>query len=133
MSAQKLQKVQNRALRAVLSVDWAFPTESIYDQLKLDTLEERRVKHVMHFMHKIAHQLLPPSICCYFEFKDYTYYFRHKLFYINLPRVQTDYKKRSLSYRGAKSWNNLTNELKSLDLIQFKKRLNTQVVGISVQ
>ena len=44
---QRLQTIQNRALRIVLGVDAQFNRETLYETLKIDRLNERWKKHAI--------------------------------------------------------------------------------------
>ena len=55
----RIQKLQNRALRTVMGVNFEFPTEYLYRDLKMDKLETRRKKRTLYVMYKIAHEMLP--------------------------------------------------------------------------
>ena len=46
----RIQKLQNRALRTVMGVNFEFPTEHLYRELKMDKLETRRKKRTLLFV-----------------------------------------------------------------------------------
>ena len=92
----RLQKIQNRALRCVLDVDWMYPSELLFTQLNVKRLEQRRNVRTLHVMYKIAHDMLPESTCNQFIFSNNNYTLRRSYFKIKLPPVKTNFKKRSL-------------------------------------
>ena len=116
----KLQKLQNRALRIILKVDWRFPSHSLYDILKIDNLSDRRNKQILHMMFKIAHDMIPGDFLKYFVPKEFHYGLRnaHKCF--ELPKPRTNFKKKSFQYRGIKEWNQLPRGLKDMSFNNFR-------------
>ena len=122
--ARKLQILQNRALRTVMGVDWTVSSETVYNTLKVDRLEDRRIKRVLQFMYKVVHDMVPHSISRHFVFKRYNYNLRQTVHNIVLPPVRTELKRKSISYYGTKIWNNLTNEIKTVNWNTFKRRIN---------
>ena len=78
-SLDKLQKLQNRALRSVLKVDWSFSSRDLFRVLKVDNLSDRRDKHVLHkiMMYKFAHEMTPEECLKYVTPKEYNYGLRN--------------------------------------------------------
>ena len=111
--ARKLQILQNRALRSVMSVNWTVSSDTVYNTLKVDKLEDRRIKRVLHFMYKIVYDMIPQTVRRHFVFKRYNYSLR-----------RTEFKRRSISYYGTKLWNNIMDEIKIMSLSHFKRRLD---------
>ena len=48
--ARKLQILQNRTFRTVMGVDWTVSSETVYNTLKVDRLEDRRISSVASFL-----------------------------------------------------------------------------------
>ena len=119
--ARKLQILQNRALRSVMSVNWTVSSDTVYNTLKVDKLEDRRIKRVLHFMYKIVYDMIPQTVRRHFVFKRYNYSLRQTLFNIVLPTVRTEFKRRSISYYGTKLWNNIIDEIKIIEFESFQK------------
>ena len=107
-----------------MSVNWTVSSDTVYNTLKVDKLEDRRIKRVLHFMYKIVYDMIPQSVNRHFVFKRYNYNLRQTLLNIAIPTVRTEFKKRSISYYGSKLWNNIMDEIKMMSLRQFKRRLN---------
>ena len=125
----RIQKLQNHALRTVMGVNFEFPTEYLYRDLKMDKLETRRKKRTLYVMYKIAHEMLPHVICKLFPFKNNNYNLRHQQNNFQLPKVRTEFKKRSLSFNGVRSWNNLTNGIKGLGWDNFRRQVNNFITS----
>ena len=66
-------------------------------------------------MHQIFYNNAPKPILHFFEKRNPVYNTRHSFHNFALPKGQTNYKIRSLSYRGAKCWNTILQELKSIE------------------
>ena len=111
-NVKKLQILQNRLLKTVMKVETRYSTQLIYENLSLDKLAQRRNKHVLHLMYKIAGQLTPEYLTKKFEFKRSFYDLINTVLNFSLPRINTCFKKKSLSYYGAKLWNELLPEVK---------------------
>ena len=68
--------------------------------------------------------MLPENICKLFTEKEYKYDLRRNPRNVNIPFPSNNYKKRSLSYRGATMWNNLSSPAQSsVSLASFKRLL----------
>ena len=109
---KKLQILQNRLLKTVIRVENRYSTRLLYENLCLDTLVERRKNHVLCIMYKIADQSTPDYLLSKFNFKYTSYSLRNAPRIFTLPRIKTCFKKKSLSYYGAKLWNELPVETK---------------------
>ena len=123
--SDQLQKLQNRALRCVLKVDWTFSTDRLFSKLNVKTLETRRNERTLHVMYKIAHGLLPENTCNQFIFNSISYNLRQSYLKLKLPKIKTNYKKRSFQYRGSKQWNALSNDIKVLSFNAFKQKVGS--------
>ena len=122
-SLDKLQKLQNRALRSVLKVDWSFSSSDLFRVLKVDNLSDRRDKHVLHMMYTIAHEMTPGEFLKYFAPKEYHYGLRNARKCFEIPKPRTNFKKRALSYRGIKNWNKIPTKIKEMSYSAFKKNV----------
>ena len=118
-SLDNLHKLQNRALRIVLQVDWSSSSD-LLRVLKVDDLSDRRDKHVLHMMHKIAHELIPGEFLKYFAPNEYHYGLRNARKCFEIPKHHTNFKKRALSYRGIKNWNKIPIKIKEMSYSTFK-------------
>ena len=80
------------ALRSVLKVDWSFSSSDLFWVLKVDNLSDRRDKHVLHMMYKIAHELTPGDFLKYFTPKEYHYGLRNARKCFEIPKPHTNFK-----------------------------------------
>ena len=92
-------------------------------ELQWKTLIERRAQFVASQMYKITHDLAPKRLCTIFHETPSSrhYNLRGSSTKLYLPQPKTDYLKKSLSYRGAKMWNRLSDDLRNKEsLAAFK-------------
>ena len=87
------------------------------------TLTERCRFHTAIQIFKSLHQISPPYLHNIFQiFKDITGHVSHNINRLFVPRVSTNYGKRSFFYRGAVLWNNLSLKItEAATLPSFKK------------
>ena len=90
-------------------------------KLNWDPLKVRVQYHDSLTMYKIMNDLTPLYLRDKFKIKDSKYMLRgYKS--LSIPKPRTEFKKRSLSYRGAILWNNMRTEIKKArDVKAFKK------------
>ena len=122
--SSKLQKLQNRAARAITERSYETSSNNILDWLNWQKLHTIRKKHKAIVMYKTLNgtvsrylQEIFTSRVSSYELSD----FENKLF---VPKPRTDYLKRSFGYSGAVLWNSLPSELRSpQSLASFKRGL----------
>ena len=68
----------------------------------------------------------PPYLNDFFAYNESVYNFRHNKTNLSIPMPKTEYKKRSISYRGPLIWNALDIDIhnRSISLPKFKEMLN---------
>ena len=124
----KLQILQNRSLRAVLRVNYLFPTNSLYASLNLNRLHVRRSKHLAQVMYQCVHQSAPPYLNELFTVRQSYYSTRSGDSQLDLIRPRTEYGKRRFSYRGAVLWNSLVRHIPdNISIDAFKKYLHNLI------
>ncbi len=124
----KLQVLQNRAAKIIKGVDrYTSSTQTLKD-LKWDNLKVKQFQNEAITMYKAVNNILPTYICKRFERKQVQYNLRNSnVLFIDKPN--TEYKKRSFTYRGANLWNTLNDNVKSaITLASFKKQLQSMTV-----
>ena len=103
----RLQVLQNRALRSVLEVNNRFNRATLYNTLNVDQLDERWNKQSILLIFKLVNNIAPPSLCSRIHLKSHNYLLRNIDFQIQLPRPHTNYLKKSPLYSASKLFNNL--------------------------
>ena len=104
----QLQKLQNRAGRILLGINPYRHTSifQIHDLLKWETLKTRRKKHMYIMLYKIFHDLAPKYLQNNLVHKETNYALRN-VENLVLPKPNTNYCKRTFSYRGSTIYNDL--------------------------
>ena len=97
---EKLQILQNRALRTVLKVEPRSSSTQLYISLKLDNIQTRFQKREAVTMHKIFDSNAPKYLLDRFHTLNVTYNIRGSGRDFSLPKARTNFIHRSLSYRG---------------------------------
>ena len=123
----RLQRLQNRAGRIITYNDYNTRSADIPQDLRWDTLEQRRSKQLAISVLKSLNNLYPKSLKNMFEPTSvvHSYNVRGASNNIFVPRPRTEAAKRAFSYRGAVTWNGLENVLKDeINLNSFKPALS---------
>ena len=119
-----LQKLQNRAATIIVGRNNEHgQSELALAELNWKTLSERRAQFVASQMYKITHDLVPKLLSNIFHVTPSSrhYNLRGSSTKLCLPQLTTDYLKESISYRGAKLWNSLSDDIRSKEsLVAFK-------------
>ena len=119
---EKLQRLQNRALKLCLGLHRREDTEIVHRSAKVPLLENRRRSHIYNFMYKrkeLKHNLDVPVIKT--RSADAPRFI--------LPNPNLQCYKRSLEYSGAKAWNNLPKELKLIpNYLSFKRHIHKKLM-----
>ena len=91
--------------------------------LKWKKLSLRRKQQKALIMYKTLNELAPDYLQCHFTQRHVNdYNLRNLEGKLSLPKLNTNYLKRSFCYSGACLWNNLPQDLKSVTSIgQFKR------------
>ena len=119
---EKLQKLQNRAMRVITKSSYVTSSRFLLNLLGWDNLSVRRAKQKAYLMYKCIKNLAPAYLCNLFPPRTPNYYFRNAKKKLMLPKPKTDYLKLSFSYSGALLWNNLPEELCTSISLSFFKR-----------
>ena len=124
----KLQVLQNRAAKIIKGVDrYTSSTETLND-LQWNNLSIKQYHNEAIMMYKAVNNLLPTYICSRFKEKEVQYNLRNNNVLV-IDKPNTEYKKRSFTYRGASLWNTLNDNVKSaINLASFKKQLQSITV-----
>ena len=116
---QKIKKMQNRAARILTGSSYDVPTADLMRQLKWQTLKDRR-GNKNSLMHKVKNGTAPDLIKNLFNICDnQNYSLRSNLNNFKLDKPKRNFMKKSISYSGAKFWNDPKSDLKS-DITNYK-------------
>ncbi len=125
----KLQKLQNRALRIILRCRARTSIKSMLDKLNLLSVKQRTVMLTMTFIFKIKNKLLPNYLQHFISYVGHHH--QHQLRNINnfrLPFVSRSSTQNSLFYKGLKQFNELPMQIKNTaNLNEFKKLIKVHI------
>ena len=125
----KLQKLQNRAARVITKSSYDVSANHLLTSLRQDNLAKRRKKLKAILMFKILDGLAPDYLQDLFSIRTTKYYVRNLEMKLNLAKPNTNYLKKSFSYRAASLWNNLPNNLRTIESVRsFKKEVNRSIL-----
>ena len=120
--SNKLQVLQNRAAKIITGTGVYGSSSQALNELNWRNLDEKLYYNESITMFKIVNNLTPHYLSNRFKRKE-TRYAMRKGDRLYLDRPKTEYKKRSFSYRGAKLWNSLDDNVKSaINLMSFKQQ-----------
>ncbi len=123
----KLQKMQNRAARVITGRSYETPSSEVLRELDWKPLIDHWEKNSLVFMYKAKRNELPENLMDLFEIKNnINYNLRSNGNEFTLQKPKTNFMKKSISYNGAKTWNNLPRCVKTSDatIRQFKAALD---------
>ena len=123
----RLQRLQNRAGRIITFSDYNTRSADILQDLRWDTLEQRRSKQLAISVFKSLNNLYPESLKNMFKPTSWVHSYNVRFASKNIfvPRPRTEAGKRAFSFRGAVMWNGLENVLKDeINLNSFKSALS---------
>ena len=114
----RLQKLQNRAARVILSANYDARSADLLESLQWDNLSQRRDKHMALLMCKTHQNKTPNYLRNMFSFANTGsgYDTRQRGRKLALPKPITDYLKKSFQYRGSRLWNSLLYDLRDLNI-----------------
>ena len=123
--SNKMQKLQNRAVRVITRSPYDASASPLLDSLHLDNLSLRRKRIKAKMMFKILKGNAPTYLQNLFTVRGTGYTLRNSEIKLNIPKSRTNYLKWSLCYSGALLWNSLPQNIRrpsSLNL--FNNSLN---------
>ena len=101
----RLQIIQNRAARIICVAPWDTSSATVLEQLNWKPLSHRHQYNTSIWIYKMLNNLAPPYLSTGSSFSSNKYNFRQSKNNVFILQLKTDFKKRSLSYRGAILWN----------------------------
>ena len=124
----KLQKLQNVALRIVNQLNIMCPIYELHHQAKIDTLATRREKGLLKLCWKWVHGDGPKALCSMMEPREVVMY-QTRLSQQNppvIPKVKTAMGARSINHRATTAWISAREEFKQCTkLEQLKRKMQT--------
>ena len=128
----KLQVLQNRALRIINKTNRYTPVTELHNLTKMLTLQQRRNFHTHVFMYKATHDSLPSYMISNFRKASEVHSYRTRAALSDslfvYPSKLTVGKGR-MSHRGAISWNSLPVEIRNAPTLSLFKKWLSPVVS----
>ncbi len=123
-NSRKLEKIQERALRFVFR-DYEATYDMLLEKAKLVTIYLLRLQKIATEVYKAINGLGPKYIQELFSEKNVEYETRKNM--LKQPKFNNiTYGLNSISYKGAKLWNDLPDDLRNaISLYEFKKLIKT--------
>ena len=125
--SEKLQRLQNRAARILMSASYDSNLDHLFRALGWRRLYYQRLAQKSILMYKTLHGMTPDYLRLRFVYHDSAraYRLRNTENKLVLPQPRNDYLKRSFLYSRAQLWNNLPVELRQASsLTDFKSKLS---------
>ena len=130
---QKLQVLQNKALKVVCNVSFLNSAKLLYKKLNILTIRNTYKHEVAKFVYNCNKALSPTPFLNYFkkthqvsirltrqsEDKDNLY----------IPKYRSNRLQRCIKYQGVKVWNNIPTEIKKLSFNSFKSRFKKHLLS----
>ena len=125
----KLYKLQKRAARIITGSSYDIRTKEIFDHLEWEPKENILKKREISMTFKALKRQLPEYISDMFTVtNNATYSLRSNDRKLHSNKPNTDFMKKSFSYRAAFAWNNLpcdvVSDYESLSIARFKNLIN---------
>ena len=127
--ADRLQQLQNRAIRVITKSDYYSSDTALRGKLGWDNLCTRRKKQKLKLMFKTLNDQSPEYLKGLFKPFSTGYSLRNTDNKLALPKPRTDFLKRSFSYSGAHLWNSLPSYDRGIrSYTNFRNRIDHQIV-----
>ena len=120
--SDKLQKLQNRAARAITRSNYDTSATFLLNLLNWDDLTTRRQKLKAILMFKTINGLTPAYLQNSFSARSTQYNLRNVDAKLELPLPRTNYGKRAFCCSAALLWNSLPISLRQSDSLEYFKR-----------
>ena len=112
--ADKLQKLQNCAIRVMTKSDYYSSTNALRSKLEWDNLCTRRKKQKLKLMFKALNDQSPEYLKGPFKPFSTGYGLRNSDNKLALPKPHTDFLKHSFCYSGAHLWSSLPSNVRAI-------------------
>ena len=124
-SLLRLQRLQNRAGRVILSVDNYTPSALVRGKLNWSTLQQRRNYDKAILTYKCLNNQLEGLDTNYLRHSEIQNYNTRQKDNFILPKPRTEYLKRTFKYTSIALWNPLPKTIQNSDSIaSFKRRVS---------
>ena len=121
----RLQKIQNFALRVISGRRKFDHISDVRDDLGWPTVPELHEQHCLNFLHKIVSTGIPQALASKLQANsDFRSRNTRQDADLALPRIRTEAGRRRLFYRSAQCYNSLPAELRELSTSRFRAAIS---------
>ena len=118
----KLQVLQNKIIKLLLSYEYRTDTNFIHKNLNIMKIHDIQIVNIINFVNNCLLGRNPPPFDNYYRYHNTPYNLRENT--LIAPRPRTAFGAQSLKILGAKLWNDTPNELKAHQYkLNFKKHI----------
>jgi hypothetical protein len=130
-SLQRLCVLQNRAVRLITRSPFRATTTPLYAQLKLLKIADIRKLHILLFMYKCKHKILPEpclQLCPVNTVIPYSIRYTH---YFVVPTFRTSLREQNISTLGPRFWDTISSDFQNLTSIDlFKRHVSSYLISL---
>lgn len=126
-----IQISQNKLIKSLFNYDYLTPTQKIYKDTKIMTINQTYQYYTCILIYKITNKLIHTSLLS-FDKKHQTQKMklRNANHLVSRP-PRTNYGKKNIQYEGVKIYNKLPSEIKNAKSLSiFKKKLKIYILGL---
>ena len=125
---QSLYILQKKCVRIITFSKFDERSSPLFKRLNIIKLFDLVTFYIALFIFKFRNNILPPVFDSFFipvcNIHDHCTRHAARLTY-SLPQVRTNYGISNVRFQGARIWNSLDDDVKSLSISQFKKKLKS--------
>ena len=126
--ADKLQKLQTRAIRVITKSDYYSSATALRGKLECDNICTKRMKQKLKIMFKNLNDQSPEYLKSLFKPFSTDYGLRNSDNKLALPKPRTDFLKRSFCYSRAHLWNSLPSNVRAIrSFTNFRNEIDRQL------
>ena len=117
---KRIQTLQNRLLKVLSGKNYRFSTDMLHTEFEILKIKDIVKQEVITFVHNYFSNSLPPVFDAYFETlaSNHNRNTRHGSNLIKITSHTTNFAASSIKIQGAKIWNRLDNNLKSITKVK---------------
>ena len=120
---KRIQTLQNQLLKVLLGKKFRFPTDDLHHELNILKVEDITNQEILSFVHNYFANKLPSAFDNYYQiFANFSDRVTRNSHTIQIGHHNTKIAALSLKISGAKKWNDLSNDIKSIKNIKRFKR-----------
>ena len=127
----KLEKLQNKALRIVFKTPSRDPITPLYRRSGILKLNDLFDFEVAKLMYQIIHKNTPNNFESYFTYSAYSTR-QNSANHLFLPCFHTSRTQRSIKYLGSKIWNSIPYDIRISPFAKFKSSYNFHLLSKDV-